>query len=79
MGGNGRGAYLHNLRQIRARLRKNSLDVVDAGLRLLSDGASDEITVLVSGDAARDEDVGACDYRVGLCSLLERRSLILMS
>jgi hypothetical protein len=42
------------------------LDVLAALLRLVCDAALDQVALVIGGDLARDEDLGACDDGLGL-------------
>jgi hypothetical protein len=54
------------------RLPQYPHDILAAHLRLIRNGALDQIALCVGGDLARDEDVGACDDGLGLegCALV---------
>jgi hypothetical protein len=49
------------------RLLQYAHNVLAALRRLVGDAAFDESTGVVGGDLAGHEDLGACDYGLGLC------------
>jgi len=64
--GGGSSTHLDNSLHSHARLGEDALDVLAAACRLVRNAALDQIALVVRGDLARDEDLGACDYGLRL-------------
>jgi hypothetical protein len=57
---------LDDLCDIWASFLEDGDDVVAAGGGFISDGAFNEVALIVSGDLAGDVDLGSCNYGLGL-------------
>jgi hypothetical protein len=61
-----KATYLDNPINAHINLRQDRHNIIAALLRLICDAAFDQVALFVRRDLARDVDLRACDYGLGL-------------